>query len=116
MTGSTTGAQGVLPDPAVFVLQFPGHVDERVSPVAGMLDRCARTTTEGIADPPPAYAGHDSRRGKKGEARLPPAIAVIVAIALYALLPQSLLVGPRLLIPTLELVLLIVVISSNPGG
>src|ERR1700712_453400 len=69
---------------------------------------------EGIADPPPAYAGHDARRGKKGEARLPPAIAVIVAIALYALLPQSLLVGPRLLIPTLEVVLLIVVVSSNP--
>ena len=69
---------------------------------------------EGIADPPPAYAGHDARRGKKGEARLPPALAVIVAIALYALLPQSLLVGPRLLIPALEVVLLIVVVSSNP--
>lgn len=69
---------------------------------------------EGIADPPPANAGHDARRGKKGEARLPPAIAVIVAIALYALLPQSLLVGPRLLIPTLELILLIVVVTTNP--
>src|SRR5437899_3314992 len=69
---------------------------------------------EGIADPPPAYAGHAARRGKNGEARLPPAIAVIVAIALYALLPQSLLVGPRLLIPGLEFVLLVVVVTTNP--
>jgi hypothetical protein len=68
----------------------------------------------GVADPPPAYAGHESRRGKKGEARLPPAIAVIVAIALYALLPESLLIGPRFLIPSLELVLLVAVVATNP--
>src|ERR1700712_3193597 len=69
----------------------------------------------GVSDPPPAYAGHESRRGKKGEARLPPAIAVAAAIALYTLLPESLLLGPRVLIPSLELALLAAVIITNPS-
>src|SRR6195952_1956331 len=90
-------------------MSLPGAADP-----SGHARAVSQDDNEGIADPPPAYAGHDARRGKKGEARLPPAIAVIVAIALYALLPQSLLLGPRLLIPTLEVVLLIVVVSSNP--
>ena len=38
----------------------------------------------GVTDPPPGYAGHSLRRGKKGEARFPPALAVVVAIVLYA--------------------------------
>ena len=42
-----------------------------------------------LTDPPAAAAGHHLRRGKRGEARLPPASAVVVAIALYALLPQT---------------------------
>jgi len=72
---------------------------------------------QGMADPPQArtaHATHDARRGKRGEARLPPAIAVLVAIALYAALPEPLLVGPRFLIPGLELVLLVVLIATNP--
>ena len=72
---------------------------------------------QGMADPPQArfaHAVHDARRGKRGEARLPPAIAVVVAVALYAVLPEPLLVGPRLLIPGLELVLLAVLIATNP--
>jgi len=72
---------------------------------------------QGIADPPQArfaHAVHDARRGKRGEARLPPTIAVLVAVALYAVLPEPLLVGPRLLIPGLELVLLAVLIATNP--
>ena len=59
-------------------------------------------------------APSSSQRGKKGEARLPPAAAMIVAIILYALLPQSLVLGPRLLVPSLELVLLVVLVATNP--
>src|SRR3954454_8168077 len=69
----------------------------------------------GIGDPPPAAgASHQSRRGKSGERRLPPTLAVLVAIALYTLLPERLLIRPRLLIPALEVALLIVVVARNP--
>ncbi len=72
---------------------------------------------QGMADPPAvsnAHARHDTRRGKRGEARIPPAVAVVVAIALYALLPEPLVIGPRFLIPCLELVLLVALIATNP--
>ncbi|MGX7677375.1 hypothetical protein ACSMXN_00600 [Jatrophihabitans sp. DSM 45814] len=49
-----------------------------------------------------------------GEARLPAAIAVLFAIALYALLPSSLLIGPRFVIPTLEVILFLPLIAANP--
>jgi hypothetical protein len=62
----------------------------------------------------PAHAGHGHRRAGQGENRLPPAAAVIVAIVLYALLPESLLIGPRFLLPTLEGLLLIALLVSNP--
>ena len=39
---------------------------------------------QGLADPPAARSAHNVRRGKRGEARIPPAAAVLVAIALYA--------------------------------
>lgn len=65
-------------------------------------------------DRPVAVAGHDLRRGKRGEARLPPASAVVIAIALYALLPQNLTVGPRWLIPAFETVLLVAVVGTDP--
>ncbi|MFB9443353.1 MULTISPECIES: hypothetical protein [Dactylosporangium] len=39
---------------------------------------------------------------------------VCVAIALYALLPEQLILGPRLIIPILEMILLIVLIAVNP--
>ena len=72
---------------------------------------------QGMADPPPAHqahARHDSRRGKRGEGRIPPAIAVLVAITLYAVLPEPLVIGPRFLIPALEMALLIALIGTNP--
>ena len=67
-----------------------------------------------MSDPPSSQAGHQARRGKEGEARLPPAAAIAVAIALYGALPQSLLLGSRFLIPALEIVLLAAVIITNP--
>ena len=54
------------------------------------------------------------RRTASGEHRLPPVIAVLVAIVAYALLPESLLIGPRLVIPLLELALLVALTATNP--
>lgn len=61
-----------------------------------------------------SHPGHDHRIGRRGEARLPATIAVLVAAGLYALLPESLLLGPRLLIPLLEAVLLVAVLVVRP--
>jgi hypothetical protein len=53
-------------------------------------------------------------RRQGGEVRLPAAVATLVAIALYALLPERLIVGPRLLLPLLEGLLLVSVVLVNP--
>ena len=45
---------------------------------------------------------------------MPPAAAVVVAIAVYALLPSSLLVLPRFVVPGVELLLLLVLVVTNP--
>lgn len=62
----------------------------------------------------PFHGGHGHRRAGKGENRLPPAGAVVVAIILYALLPESLLLGPRYLLPALEGLLFIALLITNP--
>ncbi len=54
------------------------------------------------------------RRIAHGENRLPPAVAVVVAGVVYALLPNSVLFAPRLVIPVLELALLIALLVANP--
>ncbi|HEY0531849.1 MAG TPA: hypothetical protein VGD29_09655 [Actinoplanes sp.] len=51
---------------------------------------------------------------RRGEARLPSALVVVVAIALYVLLPEQLILGPRLVIPALEVVLLAALVIVNP--
>jgi hypothetical protein len=51
---------------------------------------------------------------RHGESRWPAAIATLVAVGLYAALPNSLLFGPRYVIPALELVLMAVVVAENP--
>ncbi len=56
----------------------------------------------------------ERRRQRRGEARLPAVVVTLAAIALYALLPQGLLVGPRLLIPALEVLLFIPLVALNP--
>jgi hypothetical protein len=70
---------------------------------------------------PPASAGynaavttHPVRQERRGEARLPAAIAVLAAIALYALLPETLLLLPRFVIPALGVLLLITLVVVNP--
>jgi len=54
------------------------------------------------------------RRMARGEPRLPAAIAVLLAIALYALLPDQLLLGPRLVVPALEVLLFVPLVVANP--
>jgi uncharacterized membrane protein len=49
-----------------------------------------------------------------GEVRLPAALAVLTAISLHALLPDTLMVGPRFLIPALGVPLLVALILVNP--
>ncbi len=54
------------------------------------------------------------RRTAAGENRLPPALAVLLAAVVYGLLPDSLLIGPRFVIPIIEVALLAVLIATNP--
>jgi hypothetical protein len=60
-----------------------------------------------------AHSRHP-RHQRRGEARLPAALVTLVAIALYLLLPQQLLVAPRFVVPVLEFVLLVPLIAINP--
>ncbi|HTY71822.1 MAG TPA: hypothetical protein VMI11_05285 [Actinomycetes bacterium] len=55
------------------------------------------------------------RTGHPGESRLPAAVAILVAIGLYAALPNKLVLGPRYLVPALELALLVPLLLANPG-
>jgi hypothetical protein len=59
-------------------------------------------------------ADQPTYRQHPGEPRLPAAIAVVVAIALYALLPGRLLLGPRFVLPILEALLFIPLVVANP--
>jgi hypothetical protein len=52
---------------------------------------------------------------RPGELRLPAALAIIVAVALYAALPNRLVIGPPYLVPVLELALLVPLLMVNPG-
>lgn len=49
-----------------------------------------------------------------GEPRLPAAVAIVAAIVLYAALPSQLLLGPRFVVPGLEMVLFIPLLLANP--
>ena len=63
------------------------------------------------ADPLDEELSHRRRDG--GEKLLPPATAVVTAIAVYALLPESVLFGPRLVIPAVETALLIALVATT---
>jgi uncharacterized membrane protein len=49
-----------------------------------------------------------------GENRVPPAVAVVVALVVYALMPPSLLFTSRLVIPIIEVLLLVALVLTNP--
>ena len=54
------------------------------------------------------------RRTADGENRLPPAAAVLVALAAYAALPDGLLFLPRFVVPSIELLLFVALVVTNP--
>ena len=54
------------------------------------------------------------RKQHPGEVRLPAALAVLVAISLYAALPAALVLGPRLAVPVLEAALFLPLVAANP--
>jgi len=54
------------------------------------------------------------RRMARGEPRLPAAIAVLLAVGLYSLLPSQLLLGPRIVVPALEILLFVPLVVANP--
>ena len=58
--------------------------------------------------------GSTSGEARRGEARLPAVLAVLVAIGLQTALPNRLVLGPRLLLPVLEVLLLVPLIAINP--
>lgn len=74
-----------------------------------------RTKRRSVNAPPPQATddGHGPRRNP-GESRFPAAIAVLVAMALYLLLPNPLVLGPRIAVPALELVLFLPLVLANP--
>jgi hypothetical protein len=65
--------------------------------------------TSGSAD-----VENSGRRSGAGENRLPPAVAVVVAVVVYALLPSSLLFTNRLITPLVEVLLLVALLVTNP--
>src|SRR5689334_20396826 len=54
------------------------------------------------------------RHDRRGEPRLPAVLATLVAGGLYAAMPQQLLIAPRFVLPTLQLLLLVPLIAINP--
>ena len=74
----------------------------------------------GAAPPPESRQTRDDRAAwgemSTGESRWPPLLAVVVAIALQVVLPQSLIqgLGPRWLIPAVEVVLLVALFITKP--
>ena len=67
------------------------------------------TSTRGSGEP-----GGGGEGGRDGEVRFPAAAAIVIAVALYTLLPERLILGPRLVVPLLELVLLAAALAANP--
>lgn len=53
-------------------------------------------------------------RTNPGEARYAAAAAILVALVLYLSLPNHLIVGPRLVVPVLELALFVPLLVANP--
>jgi hypothetical protein len=53
-------------------------------------------------------------RANPGEARYAASAAILTAVVLYLLLPNSLIVGPRVVVPALELALVVPLLIANP--
>ena len=67
-----------------------------------------------MTDEAAAAGRRAAREPRPGEFRLPSEIATLLAAALYALLPNPLVLGPRLVVPGLELLLFVPLALVNP--
>ena len=87
------------------------------APRHGRRARCRRGSARGGGPPvgrQPVTRGNEKRE-HPGESRYAATAAVVVAIVLYAVLPSTLVIlGPRFLIPLLELALLVPLLVGNP--
>jgi len=104
-----------------FVARMPAGVElaeAGAAPLAAVEEAVSvpKRGFEATAEPAPLdlmeYAGGSIRK------RVVPVVAgvivVVAAIALYALLPEQLILGPRLVIPALEVVLLVALSIVDP--
>jgi hypothetical protein len=82
--------------------------------VTGGRRRAARTWSPGSVTANEVPDEKSRRRVAKGENRWPPAVAVLVALVVYALLPSSLQLAGRFAIPGIEVLLLIALVVTNP--
>lgn len=64
--------------------------------------------------PPPATEEDPGLPGHGREPRWPASVAVLVALVLYEVLPGKLIIGPRWLIPALEIALVVPLTFTNP--
>jgi uncharacterized membrane protein len=85
--------------------------DPRPDDVRDRLDRLERLAAGDLERAAvPAW-----RRHTRGEQRWPSVLALIAMMGLQLLLPQRLAAGPRWVLPTLEVAIIIVLIFANPG-
>jgi hypothetical protein len=71
---------------------------------------------DGVAATGSTRAQHDpgAPRTNPGEARYAAGAAILTAVLLYLLLPNHLIVGPRWVVPALELALFVPLVVANP--
>src|SRR5205807_867186 len=83
------------------------EVRDRLDRLEGLLAREARDVGAALT---PAW-----RRLTEGEPRWPVTLAILAALALELSLPRHLVLGPKWLLPALGAVLLVALVTANPG-
>jgi len=77
-------------------------------------DHAAEPAVSRLKGMPVHRRSPQSNTGRRGLVRAPAAAATVVAGAIYGLLPDTLIIGPRLVVPCLEIVLILAVMVTNP--
>ncbi|BFU43764.1 hypothetical protein [Krasilnikovia sp. MM14-A1004] len=85
----------------------PDSDDDLIERLARIERLVGRDVEDAVA---PAW-----QRATAGEHRWPFGLAVVVMIGLQVMLPDRLTLGPRWLLPTVEIALMVVLIAANPG-
>lgn len=104
-----------------FAERVPRAKAEPVATFSGMDDPLIDPTKRGAVSAPGPGASRDDQVAwgiaSPSEHRWPASVAVVVAIVLQLVLPDTVVrgLGPRALIPALEGALLVVLVIANPG-